>query len=171
MSHSSNALTMYDCHFKDTMRICTEIFIDDFSVYRESFEIYLCNLEKVVQRYKEKNLFINRKKCHFIVSEEIMLDHKISKRRIKMDRVEMEATQKLNPHTFFKEIRSLLGQAGIYRKFRKDLKDCKSCNLLMEKSKLIIMSTSGWNSPFELICNASDQTIRAILEFLIFIQA
>jgi hypothetical protein len=39
-----------------------EIFKDDFSVFGDSFDDYLTNLEKVLNRYKEKNLVPNWKK-------------------------------------------------------------------------------------------------------------
>ena len=45
--------------------------MDDFSVYRSSFESYLEILETVLQRCKDKNLDLNWEKCHFIVTEGI----------------------------------------------------------------------------------------------------
>ena len=54
-----------------------EIFMDDFSVYGSSFENCLVNLETVLQRWKDKNLTLNWEKCHFVVTEGIVLGHKI----------------------------------------------------------------------------------------------
>ena len=45
--------------------------MDDFSVYRSSFESYLEILETVLQRCKDKNLDLNWEKCHFIVTKGI----------------------------------------------------------------------------------------------------
>ena len=45
-----------------------EIFMDDFSVYGSSFENFLENLETVLQRCQDKNLTLNWKKCHFMVT-------------------------------------------------------------------------------------------------------
>jgi hypothetical protein len=52
-----------------------EIFKDDFSVFGDSFDDYLTNLEKVLNRYEEKNLVPNWKKCNFMVTNGIILGH------------------------------------------------------------------------------------------------
>jgi hypothetical protein len=41
-----------------------EIFMDDFSVFGDSFDDCLTNLEKVLNRCEEKNLVLNWEKCH-----------------------------------------------------------------------------------------------------------
>jgi hypothetical protein len=63
-----------------------EVFMDDFSIYGTSFDNYLNNLDKVLQRCQETNLVLNWEKCHFMVNEGIVLGHKISKRGIEIDR-------------------------------------------------------------------------------------
>jgi hypothetical protein len=55
-----------------------EVFMDDFVVYGTLFNHYLRNFNKVLQRYKDTNLALNYEKCHFIIKEGIVLDHKIS---------------------------------------------------------------------------------------------
>ena len=87
--------------FTDMVEMFMEIFMDDFSVYRESFETCLCNLEKVLQWCEKK---IELEKCHFMVNEGIVLGHKISRRRIGVERAKIEAIEKLNPPTSVKEI-------------------------------------------------------------------
>ena len=62
-----------------------EIFMDDFSIYESSFEDCLKNLERVLQRYQEKNLALNWEKCHFMVTEGIVLGHKISVDGLEVD--------------------------------------------------------------------------------------
>ena len=44
-----------------------EIFMDDISIYRSSFEKCLENLETILQRCQDKNLPLNWEKCHFMV--------------------------------------------------------------------------------------------------------
>ena len=92
--------------FTDMVERFMEIFMDDISVYGESFETCLCNLRKVLQRCEEKNLVLYREKCHFMVNEGIVLGHKISTREIEVDRAKMEAIERLNPPTSVKGIRS-----------------------------------------------------------------
>ena len=55
--------------FLDLVEEAMEISMDDFSVYRFSFEKCLKILEIVLQRFQEKNLALNWEKCHFMVTE------------------------------------------------------------------------------------------------------
>ncbi|KAK1664277.1 hypothetical protein QYE76_052436 [Lolium multiflorum] len=72
-----------------------EVFMDDFSVYGNSFDNCLRNLDKVLQRCEETNLVLNWEKCHFMVNEGIVLGHKISERGIEVDRAKVEAIEKM----------------------------------------------------------------------------
>ena len=63
--------------FSDLVEDVMEIFMDDFSMYGSSFESSLENFETVLQRCKDKNLALNWEKCHFMVTEGIVLGHKI----------------------------------------------------------------------------------------------
>ncbi|XP_042038334.1 uncharacterized protein LOC121784238 [Salvia splendens] len=55
----------------DLLEECIEIFMDDFTVYGNSLEACLDNLDLVLQRCREKNLVLNFEKCHFMESEGI----------------------------------------------------------------------------------------------------
>lgn len=52
-----------------------EVFMDDFSVFGDSFKSCLTNFELVLTQCEEKNLVFNSKKCHFMVTEGIVLGH------------------------------------------------------------------------------------------------
>ena len=45
--------------FFDMVEEIMEVFMDDFSVFGTSFDHYLHNLARVLQRCKEKNLVLN----------------------------------------------------------------------------------------------------------------
>jgi len=64
--------------FSDMVERFLEIFMDDFSVFGDSFDDCLTNLEKVLNRCEEKNLVLNWKKCHFMVTNDIVLSHIVS---------------------------------------------------------------------------------------------
>ena len=66
--------------FSDKVERFHEIFMDDFSIYENSFDQCLHHLELVMQRCKEKNLTLNWEKCHFMVRQEIVLGHETSRR-------------------------------------------------------------------------------------------
>ena len=69
--------------------------MDDFSVYRDSFDQYLHHLELVLKRWTEKNLTLNWEKCHFMVQHVIVLGHEISRIGIKVDKAKVEIIAKL----------------------------------------------------------------------------
>ena len=66
--------------FLEFLEESVEIFMDDFSVFGNSFYACLANLEKVLRRCKDTNLVLNWEKCHFMVNEGIVLGHKVSKK-------------------------------------------------------------------------------------------
>ncbi|XP_070049314.1 uncharacterized protein [Nicotiana tomentosiformis] len=68
--------------FTDMVEGFLEVFMDDFSVVGNSFKEFLDNWDKVLARCEETNLVLNWEKCHFMVEEGIVLDHKISKNEI-----------------------------------------------------------------------------------------
>jgi hypothetical protein len=53
--------------FSDMVERFLEVFMDDFSVFKSSFEECLHHLTLVLVRCKEKNLVLNWEKCHFMV--------------------------------------------------------------------------------------------------------
>ncbi|RDY05559.1 Retrovirus-related Pol polyprotein from transposon opus, partial [Mucuna pruriens] len=50
-----------------------EVFMDDFTVYADSFDACLENLSKLLTRCMDTNLVLNFEKCHFMVTEGIVL--------------------------------------------------------------------------------------------------
>ncbi|KAK1684511.1 hypothetical protein QYE76_045359 [Lolium multiflorum] len=145
-----------------------EVFMDDFSVYGNSFDSCLRNLDKVLQRCEETNLVLNWEKCHFMVNEGIVLGHKISERGIEVDRAKVEAIEKMPYPRDVKGIRSVLGHARFYRRFIKDFsKISKPLTNLLQKDKALtsapIVEPPDWNLPFEIMCDASDFAVGAVL--------
>ncbi|KAL4363294.1 hypothetical protein GQ457_04G021310 [Hibiscus cannabinus] len=171
--------------FSDLNEDCLESFMDDFSTFWDNFDNCLSNLEKVLKRCKETNLVLNWEKCHFMVDEGIVLGHKISSKGMEVDKAKIEVLSKLPPPTTVKGICSFLGHAGFYRRFIEDFSkitkplcslleqgrpfefnnDCtKAFNLL--KQKLVnapIVEPPDWKLPFELMCDASDYAVGAVL--------
>ncbi|KAK1617142.1 hypothetical protein QYE76_022659 [Lolium multiflorum] len=162
-----------------------EVFMDDFSVYGNSFDNCLRNLDKVLQRCEETNLVLNWEKCHFMVNEGIVLGHKISERGIEVDRAKVEAIEKMPYPRDVKGIRSVLGHAGFYRRFIKDFSkiskpltnllqkdvpfvfddDCKEAFETLKKALTTapVVEPPDWNLPFEIMCDASDFAVGAVL--------
>nr|KYP51624.1 Retrovirus-related Pol polyprotein from transposon 17.6 [Cajanus cajan] len=106
--------------FSDLVERSIEVFMDDFSVFGSSFYECLANLEVVLRRCLETKLILNWEKFHFMVTEGIVLGHKISHKGIEVDPAKVEVIEKLPPPINVKCIRSFLGHAGFYRRFIKD---------------------------------------------------
>ena len=94
--------------------------MDDFSIFRDSFDQSLHHLKLVLKRCIEKNLILNQEKCYFMVKQGIVLGHEISKRGIEVDRSKVKVIAKLPEPKCIKDIRSFLGHAGFYKRFIKN---------------------------------------------------
>ena len=141
--------------FSDLVEEAMEIFMDDFSVYGSSFENCLENLETVLQWCQNKNLALNWEKCHFMVTEGIVLGHKISAAGLKVDQAKVAIIKTLLPPTTVKGIRSFLGHASFYRRFIKDFsKICRPLCRLLEKDE---------NFDFDELCKAAFDEIKSKL--------
>ncbi|GKC34270.1 reverse transcriptase domain-containing protein, partial [Tanacetum coccineum] len=55
--------------FHDMIDKTMEVFMDDFSVFGDSFDSCLSNLERMLKRCEDTNLVLNWEKCHFMCKE------------------------------------------------------------------------------------------------------
>ncbi|GJR91079.1 reverse transcriptase domain-containing protein [Tanacetum coccineum] len=171
--------------FHDMIEKTMEVFMDDFSVFGDSFSSCLSHLDTMLQRCEDTNLVLNWEKCHFMVKEGIVLGHKISKDGLEVDRAKVDVIAKLPPPTTVKGVRSFLGHAGFYRRFIQDFsKIARPMTHLLEKDTPFVFSdeclasfkilkkrlteapilvSPDWDLPFELMCDASDYAVGAVL--------
>ncbi|GKC65645.1 reverse transcriptase domain-containing protein [Tanacetum coccineum] len=171
--------------FHDMIEKMMEVFMDDFSVFGNSFETCLSHLDKMLKWCEDTNLCLNWEKSHFMVKEGIVLGHKISKNGIEVDKAKVDVIAKLPHPTTVKGIRSFLGHAGFYRRFIQDFsKIARPMTRLLEKdtpfffskecieafqtlkkklTEAPILVAPDWDLPFELMCDASDFAIGAVL--------
>nr|GFD36890.1 retrovirus-related Pol polyprotein from transposon 17.6 [Tanacetum cinerariifolium] len=111
--------------FHDMIEKTMKVFMDDFSVFGNSFYSCLSYLDQMLKRCEDTNLCLNWEKSHFMVKEGIVLGHKISKQRIEC----VDA---------FRTLKTKLCEAPI-------------------------LIAPDWDMPFELMCDASDFAIGAVL--------
>ncbi|GJV99918.1 reverse transcriptase domain-containing protein [Tanacetum coccineum] len=171
--------------FHDMIEETMEVFMDDFLVFGDSFSSCLSHLDKMLKRCEDTNLVLNWEKCHFMVKEGIVLGHKISKSGIEVDRAKVDVIAKLPHPTTVKGVRSFLGHAGFYRRFIQDFskisrpmthlleketpfvfsKECvEAFNALKKKlTEAPILVAPDWDLPFEIMCDASDFAVGAVL--------
>ncbi|CAN6679378.1 unnamed protein product [Malus baccata var. baccata] len=171
--------------FSDYVEKIIEIFMDDFSVFGNSFDHCLSNLTLILKRCIETNLVLNWEKCHFMVKQGIVLGHIISEEGIEVDKSKVDLVRHLPSLTSVREVRSFLGHAGFYRRFIKDFSKIAQplCRLLQKEvafefddacstafkqlkealTSAPIITPPDWSLPFELMCDASDYAIGAVL--------
>ncbi|GJR03071.1 reverse transcriptase domain-containing protein [Tanacetum coccineum] len=150
--------------------------------------LYVSNLHDMVEKNDEcedTNFGVLTGRSHFMVKEGIVLGHKISKKGIEVDKAKNDVIAKLPHPTTVKGIRSFLGHAGFYRRFIQDFsKISRPMTHLLEKNTPFIFSDDcirafqtlkdrlteapiliapNWDLPFELMCDASDFAIGAVL--------
>nr|GFB28674.1 reverse transcriptase domain-containing protein [Tanacetum cinerariifolium] len=101
--------------FHDIIVKTMEVFVDDLSVFRNSFRTCLSHLEKMLKWCKDTNLCLNWEKSHFMVKEGIVPGHKISKNGIEVDKAKVDIIAKLPHPTTVKGIRSFLCHVSFYR--------------------------------------------------------
>nr|GEU37833.1 reverse transcriptase domain-containing protein [Tanacetum cinerariifolium] len=139
--------------FHDMVEKTMEVFMDDFSVFGNSFENCLSRLDKMLQRCEDTNLSLNWEKSHFMVKEGIVHCHKISKNGIEVHRAKVDVIAKLPHPTTIKEypVRVL---RRLYPSFP---------NIEEKLTEAPILIAPNWDLPFELMCDASDFAIGAVL--------
>nr|XP_034896193.1 uncharacterized protein LOC118034871 [Populus alba] len=123
-------------------------------LYGDSYELCLMHLEKVLERCEESNLVLNWEKCHFMVTHGIVLGHIVSSKGIEVDKSKVEVIQKLPTPRTVKDMSNLIGHQNV-KKLLKSLK-----GLLTTAP---IMQAPDWSLPFELMCDASDFAVGAVL--------
>ncbi|GJU34371.1 reverse transcriptase domain-containing protein [Tanacetum coccineum] len=142
--------------FHDMIEKTMEVFIDDFSVFGDSFATCLSNL-----------------------------DNMLKSPGIEVDRAKVDVIAKLPHPTTIKGVRSFLGHASFYLRFIQDFSKIASpMTHLLEKETLFVFSQDcidafetlkkkpteasilvfpDWNLPFKLMCDASNFAIGAVL--------
>ncbi|KAL9372531.1 hypothetical protein Peur_034775 [Populus x canadensis] len=171
--------------FSDYVERIIEVFMDDFTVYGDSFDKCLENLSLILKRCIETNLVLNYEKCYFMVEQGIVLGHVVSSRGLEVDKAKIDVISSLPYPSCVREIRSFLGHAGFYRRFIKDFSKITAplCKLLAKEVDFVfdqackdahdelkrrvtsapIIQPPNWDEPFEIMCDASDYAVGAVL--------
>ncbi|RDY09961.1 Retrovirus-related Pol polyprotein, partial [Mucuna pruriens] len=152
--------------FSDLLQDCMEVFMDDFTMHQHK-------------------LILNFEKCHFMVTKRIALGHIISSRGIEVDKSKINIITSLPNPAFMREVHSFLGHARFYRRFIKNFnkialplskllqKDVdfifyQPCIEAFQELKIqlisaLILQAPNWEYSFELMCDASNSALEAIL--------
>nr|GEV35752.1 reverse transcriptase domain-containing protein [Tanacetum cinerariifolium] len=112
---------------------------------RNSFKSCLSYLERMLKRCEDTNLCLNWEKSHFMVKDSIILGYKISKQEIEVDKAKVDVITKLPHPTTVKEC------VDAFQTLKRKLTEAP------------ILIALDWDMPFELMCDARDFAIGAVL--------
>nr|GFA21685.1 DNA-directed DNA polymerase [Tanacetum cinerariifolium] len=121
--------------FHDMIKKTMEVFMDDFSVFGNSFQSCLSHLEKMLKRCEDINLCLNWEKSHFMVKEDF-------------SKIARPMTRLLEKDTLFI--------------FSQECVDAFQ-TLKRKFTEAPILIAPDWDTPFELMCDASNFAIGAVL--------
>nr|GEV49857.1 reverse transcriptase domain-containing protein [Tanacetum cinerariifolium] len=160
-----------------------ESILSDSSPFLTSFEESDFILEEIEAYLKDDS--ISPEIDHVNFDSEGDIWHKISKSGLEVDRAKVDVIAKLPHPNSVKGVRSFLGHARFYRRFIQDFskiarpmthlleketpfvfsKDCIDAFETLKKklTEVPILVVPDWNLPFELMCDASDFAIGAVL--------
>ncbi|CAM8944792.1 unnamed protein product [Rhodiola kirilowii] len=171
--------------FSDMIGEFIEVFMDDFTIHGDTFDACLSNLNTVLERCVSMNLVLNYEKCHFMVTHGIVLGHVVSQKGMEVDEAKIDLITTLPYPSTVRDIQSFLGHAGFYRRFINDFsKKALPLSTLLQKevpfeftdackkafddlkkalTSTPIIQTPNWELPFEIMCDASDFAVGAVL--------
>ncbi|RDY02081.1 Retrovirus-related Pol polyprotein from transposon 17.6, partial [Mucuna pruriens] len=171
--------------FLDLLHDCMEVFMDDFTVYAMSFDACLENLSRVLTRCINTSIVLNFEKFHSMVTKGIVLGHLVSSRSIEVDKSKIDIITSLPNPASVREVRSFLGHTGFCRRSIKnfskialplskllrndvDFNFDQHCiedfqELKIQLTSAPILQAPNWEYPFELMCDASNSALGAIL--------
>lgn len=171
--------------FSDYVENIIDVFMDDFTVYCDSFDACLTNLIKVLRRCIETKLVLNYEKCHFMVDHSIILGHIVSFKVLKLIRLkykllnlcltprlcrrlvlflDMQDSIGVLPRMFPRLLNPCVNYCKKYAIFEFD-EACKGAfNTLKDMlTSAPVIQPPNWSLPFEIMYDASNHAIGAIL--------
>ena len=120
-----------------------------------------------------------------MVNQGIVLGHVISNKGLEVDKVKIDIMCSLPPPTCVREVCSFLGHVGFYGRFIQEFSNISRplCRLLQKEVRFEfdgdcltafeklrellttapIIQPPNWSQPFELMCDASDYAVGAVL--------
>lgn len=160
-------------------------YLDDFIVATDTFEKHIEILGKVALKLQEAELQISAEKSRFCMKSLRYLGYVVNESGIQADAERVQPILDYPTPATVKEVRRLIGMASWYRRFR-NFSDISEpiTNLIRKRVKTFewtpeaelalqqlkeamtsmpILGTPGFDSPFQIECDASDTEIGAVL--------
>lgn len=160
-------------------------YLDDVTVYSETFGLHLEHLKRVLERLRDAGLTLNLSKCQFAKRKIELLGFEIGVEGLGVLSKKVDAIQHLLPPENATELRQFLGLCSYYRKFvpgygqianplyhllRKDQPfhwspehESAFQELKQKLSTAPVLKLPDYEQPFTIATDASDYAVGAVL--------
>jgi hypothetical protein len=139
--------------------------MEDFTVYGNTYQESLDNINKVLIKCQEMNLSLSHEKCKTLLIEGVFLGHHVSSEGIKVDPANVELIVKLPPPKTQKEVIIFLGHARYYRRFIENSTNIVAPMFGLLTKDVYFLWTDQCHTSFETLKNndAYDTAIGGVL--------
>ena len=169
---------------KPFLGVFVVVYFDDILIFSPTEVAHIAHLRQVFEALRANKLFLNVKKCEFMVSKLLFLGFVISGAGIQVDEAKISAIKNWPIPRSASEVRSFHGLATFYRRFihhfgsiATPLTDClkqgkffwsdsaqESFEMLKEKlCTAPVLALPDFNKVFEVDCDASGVGLGAVL--------
>jgi hypothetical protein len=169
---------------KPLIRKFVIVYFEDILIYSHNLEEHLSHVREVLKTLRSNNLFINLKKCNFMMNWLLFLGFIVSSNKIRVDEEKVKAIQEWPTPRTVGEVRSFHGLATFYRRFVRNFSsivafstECikkgkfhwgeeaaRSFEIIKEKLCMtLVLVLPNFNKLFEVECDASIVGIKAVL--------
>ena len=160
------------------------LYMDDILIATASLERHYEVLDMVFDRLRAHQFYLNAAKCVFFHQKLEWLGHLITPEGIRCTPAKVDAVRKLKPPETLKQLRSVLGLTGFYRRFCKDYAKVTAVLSNQLKQKILhwtpqaqmafdqlkelvtsapVLIVPDPSLPFLIQCDASDLALGAVL--------
>jgi hypothetical protein len=120
----TNALASFQCAMNSVLqsflRKFVMVFLDDILIYSSSMDAHLQHIRLVLDKLREHQFYLKKKKCSFMKSELKYLGHVISREGVSTDPSKTEVMLNWPQPRYVTELRGFLGLTGYYIRFVKN---------------------------------------------------
>jgi hypothetical protein len=124
--------------FSDMIGKTVFVYIDDITIYTDTFEQHMKVLEQVLSRLRSYGLFAKPKKCTIAAEEIKLLGHIIGRKGMRPDPAKVSAVVTFPDPTNRTELRAFLGLVNYYRIY------IPNCSTLMAELNYLLRDDVKW---------------------------
>ena len=102
-------------HILDDLKLsCVLVYLDDITVFSQTFSEHMDQLRQVFTKLRQHNLKLKPEKCSFLKRQLEFLGHSVSTQGIQPQPSKIEAISKMPAPKSLRDIQVFLGMTGYY---------------------------------------------------------